>query len=127
MPQGYLATGDSVCSFNPVYGQGMTVAALNALALREIIEPREFYRRLAANLKVPWRFAVGGDFAFPETTGPRPRGIGLLNGYARRLQVASSRDPDVRRAFTAVQHLIEPPGSLFRPAMVRRVLRAVKD
>lgn len=126
LPDGYVATGDSVCSFNPIYGQGMSVAAFDALALRETIEPREFYRRVAANLKVPWRFAVGGDFAFPETTGPKPRGIGLLNGYSRRLQRASRNDPVVRRAFTAVQHLVEPPGTLFRPSMIRRVLRPVQ-
>jgi len=126
VPEGYVATGDSVCSFNPIYGQGMSVAAFDALALRETTDPKEFYRRVAANLKVPWRFAVGGDFAFPETTGPKPRGIGLLNGYSRRLQLASKDDPEVRRAFTAVQHLVEPPSALFTPSIMLRVLRPRK-
>lgn len=124
VPEGYVATGDTVCSFNPIYGQGITVAAFNALALRDTVDPHEFYRRVAANLKVPWSFAVGGDFAFPETTGPRPSGGKLLRGYARRLQMASREDPEVRRAFTSVQHLIEPPTILFRPSVALRVIRA---
>lgn len=123
VPRGYLATGDSVCSFNPIYGQGMTVAMLDALALLDTTEPKEFYRRVAENLKVPWRFAVGGDFAFPETTGPRPRGIKLLNRYSRRLQFVATDDPVVRRAFTSVQHLVAPPSELFKPRILTRVLR----
>jgi 2-polyprenyl-6-methoxyphenol hydroxylase-like FAD-dependent oxidoreductase len=136
VPGGYVTTGDAVCSFNPIYGQGMTCAALDALALGQTLDKhrdataamaRDFYRRIARILGTPWRFAAGGDFAFPETQGPKPAGIDLLNGYSRRVQLASKVDPEVRRTFSAVQHLVKSPTALFKPGVVRRVLRGSKS
>jgi 2-polyprenyl-6-methoxyphenol hydroxylase-like FAD-dependent oxidoreductase len=138
LPAGYVAVGDAICSFNPVYGQGMTCAALQAIALGSTLDEygasagfsaamaRDFYRRAAEIITTPWRFAVGGDFAYPETTGPRPPAVDLLNRYSRQVQLASMVSPEVRRAFTSVQHLVDPPGTLFRPAMVAKVLRAAR-
>jgi len=132
-PAGYVALGEAMCSFNPIYGQGMTCAAMEAVALGAAVGKRgeitedlaaEYYREAAGIIAVPWRFAVGGDFAFPETEGPRPPLIGLLNRYSRRIQLASMRDTTVRRTFTRVQHLVLPPSALFKPAMVVRVLKA---
>jgi 2-polyprenyl-6-methoxyphenol hydroxylase-like FAD-dependent oxidoreductase len=136
VPGGFVTTGDAVCSFNPVYGQGMTCAALDALALGRALDKqgdataamaRDFYRRVSKILATPWRFAAGADFAFPETQGPKPAGIDLLNGYSRRIQLASKVDPRVRRTFAAVQHLVAPPLTLFSPGTVRRVLRGSKS
>ncbi len=130
---GYLALGDAICSFNPIYGQGMTCAALQAEELGRVLDrherastamARDFYRAAARVVATPWRFAVGGDFAFPETTGPRPRAAGLLNRYARAVQIASQRDPVVRRAFTGVQQLVTAPSALFSPAVLARVARS---
>jgi 2-polyprenyl-6-methoxyphenol hydroxylase-like FAD-dependent oxidoreductase len=130
---GYVTVGDAVCSFNPVYGQGMTCAALEALALRSTVErhgpgsarlPVAFARAVARIVTTPWRFATGGDFAFPETTGPRPAGIDWLNKYTEKIQLAAQTSVPVRRAFINVQQLLAPPSVLFRPAMVAQVLRA---
>jgi 2-polyprenyl-6-methoxyphenol hydroxylase-like FAD-dependent oxidoreductase len=133
LPTGYLAAGDAICSFNPVYGQGMTCAALEALALGRVLdsspEPklaREFYRAAARIIAVPWRFAVGADFAYPETTGPKPPLVKLLNAYSRRLQLVTRTDTEVRRRFTRVQHLIAPPSVLFSPSVVAKVLRPIR-
>jgi 2-polyprenyl-6-methoxyphenol hydroxylase-like FAD-dependent oxidoreductase len=136
VPAGFLALGDAVCSFNPIYGQGMTCAALEALALGELLDanggavdsalPSAFYRRAGAIVATPWQFATGGDFAYPETRGPRPRGIGLFNAYAKRIQLASTVDGDIRRAFNAVQHLVLDPAVLRKPAMVVKVLRTAR-
>ncbi|WP_020522254.1 FAD-dependent oxidoreductase [Catelliglobosispora koreensis] len=127
LPNGYVAMGDAVCSFNPIYGQGMTAASLEAVALGQLLDrgplnPREFYQRVSNILKAPWRFAVGGDFNFPETTGPKPAGISLLNGYAARIQRAAQSDYEVRRVFSYVQHLMLPPSALFRPSIVAKTL-----
>ncbi len=131
-----MAIGDAVCSFNPVYGQGMTCAALEALALRSTVErhgarsprlPVAFARTVGARIvATPWRFATGGDFAFPDTTGPRPAGID--GSTSTRKKSSSPRRPRVavRRAFVNVQQLLAPPSVLFRPAMVRDVLRAAR-
>ena len=132
---GYLALGDAVCSFNPVYGQGMTCAAMQAEELGRVLDrypragvamSRAFHRAVARVIATPWRFAVGGDFAFAETTGARPPAIGLLNRYGRAVQRASQSDPVVRRAFTGVQQLVRPPAALFSPAVVARVVRGAR-
>jgi 2-polyprenyl-6-methoxyphenol hydroxylase-like FAD-dependent oxidoreductase len=131
-PAGYLAAGDAICSFNPVYGQGMTCAALEALALGRALDRQrgvtaalahDFYREAARVIAVPWRFAVGADFAYPETTGPRPPAVAALNAYSRRLQRVAQVDAAVQRTFTSVQHLLAPPGALFTPAMLVKVAR----
>lgn len=136
VPAGYLALGDAICSFNPIYGQGMTCAALEAVALAELLDRHrrtgtalsaEYYSRAGKIVATPWQFAAGGDFCYPETVGPRPRGIRFLNGYARRVQQASMVDPEIRRVFTSVQHLIMDPAALRKPAMMFKVLRAARQ
>lgn len=135
-PAGYVAIGDAICSFNPIYGQGMTCAALEALALRRLLRRhgtaatarfvRAYHKAAAGLLKTPWSFAAGGDLRWPQTTGPRSGGNRLLNGYTARVLSASVTDNEVRRVFTAVQHLLLPPAALLRPSVVRRVLRATR-
>jgi 2-polyprenyl-6-methoxyphenol hydroxylase-like FAD-dependent oxidoreductase len=133
VPAGYLAAGDAICSFNPVYGQGMTCAALEALALGAALDRhgaptagmvRDFYRAAAAAMATPWSFAVGADFAYPETVGARPLGTTAFNWYSQRIGIAVQHSVDVRRAFSNVQQLVAPPSVFFRPAMVAKVLRA---
>ena len=78
-PAGLLAVGDAVCSFNPIYGQGMSVAALEALTLRRHLargiepQPRRWFRDLARLVDVPWQMAAGGDLVFPGVQGRRTR------------------------------------------------------
>ncbi|MCP3805040.1 FAD-dependent monooxygenase [Allokutzneria sp. A3M-2-11 16] len=132
LPAGYLAMGDTMCSFNPVYGQGITCAAMEALALGRALNrhsgvsadlARDYYRAAAKIIAVPWSFAVGADFGYPETSGPRPFGVDLLNAYSRRLQIAANSDVRVRRAFWKVQHLLAPPATLFAPSVMIKALR----
>ena len=135
VPAGYLTLGDAVCSFNPIYGQGMTCAALEALALGVLLDKHqaataalavEFYRRASQIIATPWQFATGGDFVYPQTKGARPRGIGVINAYAHRIQLAAMVDSHVRHVFNSVQHLILDPAALRTPAMVLRVLRQAR-
>ncbi|HEU5088007.1 MAG TPA: hypothetical protein VFT99_11195, partial [Roseiflexaceae bacterium] len=132
-PEGLLVFGDALCSFNPLYGQGMTVAALEATAFDALLRERggnvagiapEFFRRMARVLDVPWRMAVGEDFRFPETEGIKPAGTDLLNAYVAMIHRASQHDTTVCRAFVSVMNLLQPPASLFHPGIVWRVLRA---
>lgn len=128
-PAGLLVVGDGVCSFNPVYGQGMTVAALEVMVLREHLrrgtppQALRFFRDIAPVIDVPWEISAGGDLAFPGVTGRRTLKTRLGNAYMRRLHAAAAHDPAVTEAFFRVAGLVDPPQALFRPALVRRVLK----
>src|SRR5207244_4340585 len=70
-PENLLVTGDAVCSFNPVYAQGMTIAALDAITMREHlrrgeVRPLAFFRDIAKIIDSPWSVAAVGDLAFPD-------------------------------------------------------------
>ena len=128
-PDGLLVMGDALASFNPIYGQGMTVAACEALALRDALTgaaDRRAVRYFAATAKiidVPWQMAVGGDLALPQVPGPRPFPVRLINAYIGRVQKAAVDDPVVAAAFVRVMHLLAPPPTLMAPALIWRVLR----
>ncbi|MCF6524346.1 NAD(P)/FAD-dependent oxidoreductase [Streptomyces sp. JJ36] len=129
LPEGLLALGDSVCSFNPVYGQGMSVAALEAEALRRLLArgappaPRTWFRTVARAVDVPWELAAGADRAFPGVPGERTRRDRLLHAYVTRLQAAAAHDARLGGAFLRVTGLVAPPWTLLHPAVAVRVLR----
>jgi 2-polyprenyl-6-methoxyphenol hydroxylase-like FAD-dependent oxidoreductase len=127
-PDGYLVIGDALCSFNPIYGQGMSVAASEAKALEES-EPsrleglaRRFYARAASIVDIPWQIATGEDLRFPQVEGTRPRGFHIVNRYLDRVHAMASADAAVCRRFFDVLNLLAPPTALMSPAMAWRVL-----
>jgi 2-polyprenyl-6-methoxyphenol hydroxylase-like FAD-dependent oxidoreductase len=127
-PAGYLVFGDALCSFNPIYGQGMTVAALEALALRDHLrtpqaQARSFFRTAARLIDVPWEIAVGGDLRFHHVAGRRPAKVRLVNRYLARLNPVAEHDPVVGLAFLRVVNLIDRPERLMAPAIAWQVLR----
>jgi 2-polyprenyl-6-methoxyphenol hydroxylase-like FAD-dependent oxidoreductase len=127
-PEGLLVYGDALCSFNPIYGQGMTVAALEAVALRDSLREGEaglagrFFQRAAAVVDIPWSIAVGNDLRFPGVEGRRTPMVRFINWYMGRLHLAARRDPVVARAFYHVVNLSAPPPSLLHPRIAGRVL-----
>jgi 2-polyprenyl-6-methoxyphenol hydroxylase-like FAD-dependent oxidoreductase len=129
-PQGFLVFGDAMCSFNPIYGQGMTVAALEALALLDESRvgldglSKRFFARAATIIETPWTIAVGEDLRYPEVEAPRSLVVNLINWYIGKVHVASQTDSLVCNAFHKVSNLLEPPPSLFAPQIVARVIRA---
>jgi hypothetical protein len=128
-PAGILVIGDAVCSFNPAYGQGMTVAATEALALRRFLAEgpdrpaRRFFRSISAAIDVPWDIAVGGDLAFPQVPGRRPAKVRMVNAYLARLQTAAEHDGELARSLVRVIGLKDRPETLMRPGRMLRVLR----
>lgn len=129
-PEGLLVMGDAMCTFNPVYGQGMSVAALQALALRAHLQqhttpqPIRFLRQIGRIADVPWNMATGGDLAFPNVAGRRTMQMRLLNKYLNKLLAAAAHDPWLGRAFLRVAGLVDPPRTLLAPGVTARVLRA---
>ena len=128
-PEGLLAVGDAISSFNPLYGQGMSVAALEAVELRRCLErgdrrlARRFFRAAAKVVGPAWDMAVGGDLALPEVDGHRPSILRLTNAYVERLLGVAEHDPIVAAAFNDVADLLAPPRSVMRPRVLWRVLR----
>jgi 2-polyprenyl-6-methoxyphenol hydroxylase-like FAD-dependent oxidoreductase len=129
-PDGLLVMGDAVCTFNPVYGQGMSVAALQALALRAHLrrrtgpQPGRFFRQIGPIVDVAWTMATGGDLAIPGVVGRRTVQMRILNGYLGRLLAGAQHDPQLGRAFLRVAGLVDPPQALLAPRVAARVLRA---
>lgn len=129
-PTNLVVTGDAVASFNPVYGQGMSVAGLDALLLHHTLADggranlaSRFFERVAEVVDAAWKIAVGGDFEFPQTSGPKPRGTNLFNRYISRLIRQAHTDGVLTDAFYRVFRLERPPSTLLRPQIVWRVLR----
>ncbi|WP_344954851.1 FAD-dependent oxidoreductase [Actinomadura miaoliensis] len=128
-PERLLVMGDAVCSFNPVYGQGMTVAALETLELRRQLrrggppEPGEFFTRISRVIDMPWDVSVSGDLDFPGVEGRRTLKVRAGNAYMARLQYAATKDPKVTEGFLRVAGLLDPPEALMKPPMMLRVLR----
>ena len=127
-PLGYLVFGDAISSFNPVYGQGMSVACMQARALKQTLaEGRQnlatrFFQRAAKVVDSPWDIAVGADLRIPTTKGPRTKKTSVLNWYVARLHRAAHKDPVAALAFHRVANLLDPPPSLVRPGLALRVL-----
>ena len=121
--------GDAISSFNPAYGQGMTVAALEALELQgELAEgkpdlARGFFVRAAKVVDIPWSIAAGNDLRMPEATGQRTFAVRVLNAYMAKLHRAAHHDPAVALAFHRVGNLLAPPTAVIDPRIIWRVLR----
>lgn len=136
-PEGLAVLGDAACAFNPVYGQGMTTAALGARTLDAVLTARngknggepltgvgtEFQQALARCNELPWLLATGEDYRFPGVAGCSPgRTTALMHRYLDGLTYLSTRDPLVRRALLDVIFLLAPAGTLFRPELLLRFL-----
>lgn len=128
-PAGYLVLGDALCSFNPIYGQGMSVAAMEAAALDGCLTQgparlaQRFFKQAGKIIDIPWGTAVGNDLRFPEVEGPRSPMTRFINWYLEKLHHAAHRDPVVSVAFLKVVNLMAPPPSVMQPGIAWRVLR----
>ncbi|ORA34865.1 FAD-dependent oxidoreductase [Mycobacterium aquaticum] len=129
-PAGLLVCGDAMCSFNPIYGQGMSVAAMDAVALREALRggttdlSRRYFRAAAKSIGVAWNLAAGSDLAFPEVEGHRTPSMRVANRFVQRVLTACETDADVHAQFFKVTGLVDAPTRLFHPAFLYRVARA---
>jgi 2-polyprenyl-6-methoxyphenol hydroxylase-like FAD-dependent oxidoreductase len=127
VPGGYVAIGDAICSFNPFYGQGMSVAALEGVLLDRCLEQgthdlaRRFYRDARGIIDTPWMIAAGSDFAFAGVTGTKPGGTDAINWYLQHVHRVASTNRTVCRAFFDVANLLRPATTLFSPRVLTRV------
>lgn len=128
LPDGLVVLGDALCSFNPIYGQGMTVCAVEARLLREVVRSddphfgRTFFQRAVEVVDGAWQIAAGGDLRLPVVPGQRSPQVRLVNRYVAQVQAAAAVDTGVGLAFLRVANLLDPPQALLRPAVAGRVL-----
>lgn len=136
LPDGFIALGDAVCTFNPVYGQGMTVAAVGVELLQRRLQaratdaarglaglPAEFARELAAQLTSPWSMATGEDMRFDGVEGGDRGAVARgIRWYLNRVQRLTVCRPAVSGTFIDVVQMLAPPTALFQPALLASVL-----
>jgi 2-polyprenyl-6-methoxyphenol hydroxylase-like FAD-dependent oxidoreductase len=136
-PDGLIAAGDSVCCFDPVYGQGMTTGILGALLIQrrfdaewkgQLAPPRGFARRvqrhLAQVIRPAWNLATSEDLRLETTTGGHLRTRDrLLQAYFDRVVAAATADSRVRRRLLSVMNMMTGPQTLLHPAVLLGVAR----
>ncbi len=130
-PEGFVLFGDAVCALNPVYGQGMTVCGLSARLLGELLaeQPRlseavpmgfsrRFQSRLSRLLSVPWLMGTIMDLKYPQATGHRFRGLGVLQRAFGTLVDFTSMNTLACRQFYEMMHMRRGMGALLRPDLL---------
>jgi 2-polyprenyl-6-methoxyphenol hydroxylase-like FAD-dependent oxidoreductase len=128
-PAGYLVMADALCSFNPIYGQGMTVAALEALLLSRLLRAggddvnRRFFVDAATLLDTPWGLVVSNDLRFPEIDGERTEEMATMAEYLERYREAAAKDAVLGTELLRVANMLDGPARLTAPALEERVLR----
>jgi flavin-dependent dehydrogenase len=132
-PRGLLPTGDAICCLNPVYGQGITVAVLEANAMRRLLKVNarkadplatlgsHFLAEVEALLEDPWSMSAIPDFVYPETRGKRPKDLDDVLQFQNALVHLTTRDADLAELLTEVRHVLKPMSLLNEPDIVRRV------
>ncbi|NOJ55415.1 MULTISPECIES: FAD-dependent oxidoreductase [Myxococcus] len=134
-PENWIILGDAVCAFNPVFGQGMSVAAQGAAQLLACIEEQarrfpttldglaqRFRKRLSDTIRLPWFMGTNIDLQYPKAVGQRKPGVGVLHWYIRRMMERSSRDAAVHRQFNRLLHLQAGLGAVLQPSVALPVL-----
>ncbi|HEV8029234.1 MAG TPA: FAD-binding protein [Stellaceae bacterium] len=133
MPEGLIALGDAVCVLDPLFGQGMTVAARQALALGDFFAHQSsrvgrgawsaLERQIVRQTNLPWLLTSSEAFRYADAEGRRSPLFRPLQWYAAKVFELSASDPRVYRAFMGLMHLVEPLSSVFRPRLALAVLR----
>ncbi|MDX3572024.1 FAD-dependent oxidoreductase [Streptomyces sp. ID05-47C] len=128
LPERLLVLGDAVCSLNPNYSQGMTVAAMEVMALRAHLargtpSSVPFMRDVGRIVDRPWFLSTTSDLKYAGAKGPRPLTARVGNAYVTRLHHAAARDPAVTDALMRVAGLVDGPAALTHPRVLLGALR----
>lgn len=131
LPQGFVAMGDSVCAANPIYGQGMTLACLSALDLRQWLQesvgiPSDslaFQKKVAKLVAAPFAMCAGADLRWPATQGGEITApVRFMQWYVDQVLRLIPTSAEVYKRFQRVNHLLDGPEALFHPAVSMRIL-----
>ncbi|WP_392532883.1 FAD-dependent oxidoreductase [Nostoc sp. C117] len=140
VPENFVLVGDAVCAFNPVYGQGMTVAAIDALTLDQCLNQqlsshldwnliglsRHFQKQLNKVIAVPWLMTTGEDLRWDTTEGGQPDFISrLMQRYLDQVLLLQTESAEIHKTFLEVIHMLKPPTVFFQPSISKKVLKRV--
>jgi 2-polyprenyl-6-methoxyphenol hydroxylase-like FAD-dependent oxidoreductase len=133
-PGGLLPIADAICRFNPAFGQGMSVAALEACLLRMLLESLagdaadpigalapSFFTGMQPLIEAPWSVATS-DFVFPQTRGERPADFEMRIKFGGALTRLAAQDADVHKLTAEVQNLLTPLSAYRDLSLVQRVM-----
>lgn len=132
-PQGLVPLGDALCRFNPIYGQGMSVAIQEAQALGHLLAARAttslplaglaqaFFAEADLLMETPWTMAAIPDFIYRDTRGKRPGNFRQQLRAGIALTELAARDPAVHKLVTEVGNLLKPHSAYQDPALVQRL------
>jgi 2-polyprenyl-6-methoxyphenol hydroxylase-like FAD-dependent oxidoreductase len=134
LPRGLIPIGDSVCRFNPIYGQGMSIAAQQAVVLRNLLERQatqadpldqlgqRFLAEIQPLIDTPWALAVVPDLAYPDAQGERPENLAESLEYQAALHQAAHSDPGIHKLLTEVLNLLKPASMLTAEDIAEKVM-----
>jgi flavin-dependent dehydrogenase len=131
-PEGLLVVGDALCAFNPIYGQGITIAACEALLLRQALAAglgpdctRRLLRKFATVVSLSWAISTSEDLRYPTSIGRQSATQALLGQWTQQLsRLAAHGDLRAHAVLARVYHLMGSPVLLFHPALGAAALRA---
>ncbi|WP_413299031.1 FAD-dependent monooxygenase [Bacillus sp. 1P10SD] len=131
-PEGLLVIGDTICRIDPVFGQGMSISVLEALALQRLFKKSDrsmkkiattFHKQATKIISPIWNMVMTEDFRYPETKGKKPMGIFIQQWYAKNIFLISSRNQYVYNSLYKVMNLIHPMTTLMHPRILKTVLK----
>ncbi|OIK11351.1 hypothetical protein BIV60_18275 [Bacillus sp. MUM 116] len=130
LPEGLLVAGDSFCRVDPVFGQGMSVAALEALAIREFFEasPKQknlniLQKKLAKIVAPVWSMVLCEDFRYEKVKGKKPFGLKFQQWYVKKIFLLSAKNRKIYDDLIKVMNLLSPPTILFKPYIFKEVFK----
>ncbi|MEJ8813988.1 hypothetical protein WKW77_23080 [Variovorax ureilyticus] len=138
-PGSLIPLADAICRFNPIYGQGMSVASQEALLLSQLLAKAQeadladgtlaqrFFAGAQGVIETPWAMAAVPDLVYPATRGERPVNFAATLQFAQALTRLAAKDPDVHKLTIQVQHLLKPNTVYREPALVQRVLQEMSS
>lgn len=131
-PSGLLLMGDTICRIDPVFGQGMSIAVLEALALQKILQEQKgslqetitaFHNKVAKIIAPIWKMVITEDFRYPDIIGKKPIELKIQQWYAKQIYLLSTEKRDIYDHFIKVMNLVEPISFLMKPRILGSVLR----
>jgi 2-polyprenyl-6-methoxyphenol hydroxylase-like FAD-dependent oxidoreductase len=134
LPDGLLLIGDTICRIDPVFGQGMSISVLEAVALQQLFRKdykslksitNDFHKEAARIISPIWNIVITEDFRYPETEGKKPVGLTFQQWYAKNIFLLSAQNKEIYNSFIKVMNLISPITTLMRPRILKKVMKQI--